>query len=292
MVSNRVVPSSAGRRPSQIRSGFRVAEPTVDPVGGGGRPVEVPGARQQDRRRAVRRGVLEDVAPAPGNAAALIGGPCGQDLSGQHPDRAAVLGPAVSVAALQRQGQPGHVVVVVVRPASPVQRPDPAAQPADPASPVRSRVADLGVHQAVQQMGLPPVVPTEEDPVQPGGRPAVHAEFGARHGQRTPGVPGDDGPFGLGRPVCPATRHVRGQPRGQSSRVVSRRRAGSGRNRHGRGAASRVAARPASVPRDSASSELLSSGSRPSSRGTKASRYRNTPSPINAMTPNAAHCSA
>ena len=51
--------------------GVRVPEPAVDPVRGGRRPVEVPGPGQQDGRRAVGRGVLEDVTAPPRNAAAL-----------------------------------------------------------------------------------------------------------------------------------------------------------------------------------------------------------------------------
>ena len=118
--------------------------------------------------------------------------------SAEGPDR-----PGERAGALHREAEPGDVVVVAVGPRAGVAPPHAAAQRPDRARPLRSRGPELRIHQAVEQVGLPPVVPRER-------------AAGARRGQRTrpmrvagdhpgdaPQVPAHDRPFGDARPFRP-----------------------------------------------------------------------------------------
>ena len=79
--------------------------------------------------------------------------------------------------------------------------------PADLGAPLRLRVAQLGVDQAVQQVCLPPVMPAAEPSVAPGRRPGHHAELGTGQRPQPFQMPPCDGGFRADRPVDPYLIH-------------------------------------------------------------------------------------
>jgi hypothetical protein len=110
---------------------LRVDQRFVDPVGhllGAAQPVVV--AREKYRGRTVGRRVEELVLLAPRDAAAVLGHPRVDELITQFLQPAVFLDAGQPARTLQRQRQPGHVVVVVVDPServAHVMRPDLAA---------------------------------------------------------------------------------------------------------------------------------------------------------------------
>ena len=124
---------------------------------------------------------------------------CTRDRAQRRTSRAPSQGPG----ALHREAEPGDVVVVVVGPRAEVAQPHGAGDRRDRVGPFRARGAQLGVDEAVEQVGLPPVVPRPRlhgrEP-----RPADPADPGAGDdAAEAAQVPADDGALGRGGPRGP-----------------------------------------------------------------------------------------
>ena len=195
--------------PSNTRCCIGVDQRLVDPVGhllGAPQPVAV--ARQEDPGRAVGRGVEELVLLAPWDAAAVLGHPRFDQLVVQLAQRTLAVDVGDPGRPLQRQRQPGHVVVVAVDPGSVVTQSMCADLPLDLDAPLGLRVALLGVDQAVQQMRLPPVMPAAEPSVATSRWPGHHTELGARQRPQPFQMPASDSGLRADRPVDPYLIHV------------------------------------------------------------------------------------
>lgn len=161
------------------QQGFRIQQRLLDPVGHllrAAQPIAV--ARQEDSGRAVGRRVEELILLAPRDAAAVLGHPGVYQLVRQLGQRSRFDHARQPARAFERQREPGHVVVVVVDPTG-VSNPLAADLAIDHLHPLGLRVADLGVHQAVQQVRLPPVVPGLEPFVGARRRPGHDTELSA-----------------------------------------------------------------------------------------------------------------
>ena len=198
-----------GLDPVEHQVGLRIDEGLVDPVGhllGPAQPVAVPG--QEDGRRPVRRRVEELVLLAPRDSAAVLGHPGRDELLGQRLQRLGPFDTGDPAGPLQRERQPGHVVVIVVGPATDVAQPVPADLAGDLLLPHLGRVAPLRIHEVVQQMGLPPVVPGAETAVAGGGGPGHHPELCPGQPPQPLEMPPGDRGFGAGGAVGPQLIHL------------------------------------------------------------------------------------
>jgi len=129
-------------------------------------------------------------------------------LLGQGVQGAAALDADQARGAFQGQRQPRHVVVIAVGPAQGVTQPMRADLPVDPGAALRLRVPQLCVDQAVQQVGLPPVVPGAEHAVFAVRRPGDDSQLGAGQSPEPAQVALRDGGFGGGCPVRPYLIHT------------------------------------------------------------------------------------
>jgi hypothetical protein len=185
------------------QAGLRVDEDLFHPLGHRARPLPVGllaaglgPAGEQDRGRTVGRDVLEVAAAPPPDPATRVVGPLVAQLAGDAGQRLGHRDPLALVRAQQREAEPGDVVVEFVGPLAEVAQPHAAHHAADHRRAARVRLAQLCVHEAVEQVRLPPVVPVPVQALAVAGRPAGHAEPGAGQRPQPPQVPGEHRAFG------------------------------------------------------------------------------------------------
>ena len=185
-----------------------VEEIVEDPVHDGHRLVQPTGARHHDRRRAVGRDVVEGL-PCPPRQHARERVDAGEHIEFQVGELLRDGDVLEFPGARQRQRHPGLVVVVFVAGQfAALPQADAADGVADDGVARLGAAAHGRVDQAIQVMGLPPVVPVGEHLLLRHGRPADHGEVGSGQSPDTGGMPVVDGAFSEVSAVGPCFVHV------------------------------------------------------------------------------------